>query len=107
MVLTVIPMALNVLTGVAVWMSDLSLLAKIIITIILVAKFGTYFYTALIDATDRKRSIGLVGCAVANVLLVAFFVWKAIWTAIPGCAILAVLAIVWGGISGFSFKKED
>ncbi len=107
MVLTVIPLALNALTGVTVWISDLSLAAKIIITIILVAKFGTYFYTALMDATDRTKSIGLVTCAAANVLLIAYFVWKAVWTAIPSCAILAVLAIVWGGISGFSFKKED
>lgn len=107
MVLTVIPLALNVLTGFAVWMSDLSLVAKIVITVILVAKFGTYFYTALMDGDDRQRSIGLVACATVNVLLVAFFAWKAVWTAIPGCAILAVLAIVWGGISGFSFKKED
>lgn len=107
MVLTVIPLALNILTGIAVWMSELSLFAKIIITIILVAKFGTYFYTALMDATDRKKSFGLVACATVNILLVAFFVWKAVWTAIAGCAILAILAIVWGGISGFSFKKED
>lgn len=107
MTLTVIPMALNVLTGIAVWMSELSLAAKIVITIILVAKFGTYFYTALMDATDRKKSIGLVTCAAVNVLLVAFFVWKSVWTAIPGCAILAILAVVWGSISGFSFKKED
>lgn len=107
MVLTVIPLALNVLTGVTVWMSDLSLVAKIVITVILVAKFGTYFYTALMDGNDRQRSIGLVACVVVNMLLVAFFVWEAVWTAIPGCAILAVLAIVWGGISGFSFKKED
>lgn len=107
MVLTVIPLALNVLTGITLWMSDLSLAAKIVITIILVAKFGTYFYTALMDATDRTKSIGLVTCAAANMLLTAYFVWKATWTAIPGCAILAVLAIVWGGISGFTFKKED
>lgn len=107
MVLTVIPLALNVLTGVAVWMSDLSLVAKIVITVILVAKFGTYFYTALMDGADRQRSFGLIACVVANLLLVAFFVWKAVWTAIPGCAILVILAIVWGGISGFSFKKED
>jgi len=107
MVLTVIPLALNVLTGVAVWMSNLSLVAKIVITVILVAKFGTYFYTALMDGGDRQRSFGLIACVVANLLLVAFFVWKAVWTAIPGCAVLAILAIVWGGISGFSFKKED
>lgn len=107
MVLTVIPLALNVLTGVAVWLSDLSLVSKIVITVILATKFGTYFYTALVDGDDRQRSIGLVACVVVNMLLVAFFVWKAVWTAIAGCAILAILAIVWGSISGFSFKKED
>lgn len=88
-------------------MSDLSLVAKIVTTVILIAKFGTYFYTALMDGDDRQRSIGLLICVAINVLLVAFFAWKAVWTAIAGCAILAILAIVWGSISGFSFKKED
>lgn len=107
MVLTVIPLFLNMLTGVAVWMSDLSLAAKIVITVILIAKFGVYFYTALMDDNDRHRSIGFVTCAAVNVLLIAFFVWKAVWTAIAGCVLLAVLAIVRGSISRFSFKKEE
>lgn len=107
MVLTVIPLALNTLTGIAVWMSELPLPAKILLTIILVVKFAAYFYTALMDPTDRKRSLGLVICAAVNILLVAFFVWKAVWTAIPGSTILAILAVVWGEISGFSFKKEE
>lgn len=107
MVLTVIPMALNALTCVVVWMSDLPLVSKIIITLILVAKFSTYFCTALMDASDRARSFGLVACIVANALLVAFFVWKAIWFAILPCVSLIILAVVWGSISGFTFKKED
>lgn len=107
MVLTIIPLALNALTCVTVWMSNLSMLAKIIITIILVAKFGTYFYTALMDSSDYVKAFGLVTCVIVNVLLAVFFVWKAVWFAIPGCAILTILAIVWGSISGFSFKKED
>lgn len=107
MVLTIIPLALNALTCITVWMSNLSVLAKIIITIILVAKFGTYFYIALMDSSECVKSFGLIACAIVNVLLAVFFVWKTAWLAIPGCAILTILAIVWGSISGFSFKKED
>ena len=107
MVLTTIPLALNALACVTVWISNLPLVGKIVITVILIAKFSTYFCTALMDASDRVRSFGLVSCIVANALLVAFFVWKAIWYAIFPCVVLIVLAIVWGSISGFTFKKED
>jgi len=107
MVLTTIPLALNALACVTVWMSDLPVIGKIVITVILVAKFSTYFYTALMDSSDRARSFGLISCIVANALLVAFFVWKAIWYAILPCVVLIILAIVWGSISGFTFKKED
>lgn len=107
MVLTVIPMALNALACATVWMSELSLLSKIIITVVLVAKFATYFVTALMDSSDRGRSFGLAACIAANAFLVGFFVWKAIWYAILPCVVLIILAIVWGSISGFTFKKED
>lgn len=107
MVLTIIPLALNALAGVTVWMSNLPLTGKIVITVILIAKFSTYFYTALMDSSDRARSFGLVTCILVNALLVAFFVWKAIWYAILPCVVLIILAIVWGSISGFTFKKED
>lgn len=107
MVLTTIPLALNALTCVTVWMSDLPIVSKIVITVILIAKFSTYFYTALMDASDRVRSFGLVACIVVNALLVAFFAWKATWHAVPSSVILIVLALVWGSISGFTFKKED
>ena len=107
MVLTTIPLALNALTCVTVWMSSLPLVGKIAITVILIAKLITYFCTALMDASDRARSFGLVACILANALLVAFFVWKAVWYAILPCVVLIILAIVWGSISGFTFKKED
>ena len=107
MVLTVVPLSLNIMAGIAVWMSELPLLQKLVLTAILVAKFGGYFYTVLIDSADRSRSIGLVVCAVLNVLMVGYFAWKTIWFAIPGCAVLAILAVAWGAISGFSFKKEE
>ncbi len=107
MILTVLPMSLNLITGVALWMSDLSLLPKIIITIILVAKFALYFYTALMAGSDRAKSFGLITCVAANIALVVYFVVNAVWNAILGCAALAILALVWGGISGFTFKKED
>lgn len=107
MVLTTIPLALNALACVTVWMSNLPVIGKIVITVILIAKFATYFCTALMDSSDRARSFGLVSCIIANALLIAFFIWKTVWFAIAPCAMLIILAIVWGSISGFTFKKED
>ena len=107
MVFTVIPMALNALTCVAVWMGELSSLSKIIITVVFAVKFAICFVTALMDYPDRARSFGFAACIAANALLVGFFVWKAIWYAILPCVVLIILAIVWGSISGFTFKKED
>ncbi len=107
MVLTVIPMALNVVIGVTLWLSDISLLPQIIITVILAAKYFFYLYTALLAGSGRVKSIGLLVCVAGNIVLIGYFVFAAVWNAIPGCAVLTILAIVWGSISGFTFKKED
>lgn len=107
MVLTVIPMALNVAIGVALWMSKLSLLPKILITIVFAAKFALYLYAALMAESERVTSIGLVTCTFVNVVFSVYFALASVWCAIPGCAILAILALVWGRKTGFSFKKED
>lgn len=77
-------------------MSELALISKIVITFILVAKYSAFFCTVLMDASERARFAGLTICAVVNVLLVAFFVWKGVWTAIASCAVLAVLAVAGG-----------
>lgn len=47
MPLTVIPLAINIMIGGAIWISELSITLKVIITVLLVAKFATYFYSAL------------------------------------------------------------
>lgn len=70
MVLTTIPLALNALACVTVWMSNLPVIGKIVITVILIAKFATYFCTALMDSSDRARSFGLVSCIIANALYI-------------------------------------
>lgn len=106
MVLTAIPLALNLLTGIAVWTSELSWVIKVVITIILAAKVGIYFYMGLMEASGRAKTIGLIVSVFTNVLLVAFFIWKAVWTAISGCALLAILAIIWGSLSRSSFDED-
>ncbi len=58
MPLTVIPLAINIMIGGAIWISELSTVTKVIITVILVAKFFTYFYSALMADSDLVRNIG-------------------------------------------------
>ena len=50
MVLTTIPLALNALACVTVWMSNLPVIGKII-TVIFIAKFAACFCTALMGAS--------------------------------------------------------
>ena len=107
MILITVPLALNATTGVSVWTSNLSLVSKIVITVILAVKLVIYFNTVLMDASDRKRSVGLIACVVANILLTVFFVWNAVWNVVISIVILIILAIIWGSVSGFTFKKED
>ena len=70
--ITTIALALNDAIGVTVWQSNLSLAAKIILTVLLVAKFALFFYTAWMTPSDTVGKIGAVLVSVLNIGIGAY-----------------------------------
>lgn len=106
MPLTIIPLALNILTGGAIWMSELPVTIKIIITVLIVVKFSIYFYSALMADSDIVCNIGLIICGLLNLVGVIYTAIQGIWTATIPFATLLVLLIVWRVLPTLDFSKK-
>ena len=85
--ITTIALALNVAIGVTAWQSNLSLMAKIILTILLVAKFALFFYTAWMTPSDTVGKIGAILVSILNVGI-------GIYTLIQGASFVTVTVAV-------------
>lgn len=106
MPLTVIPLTINIMIGGAIWLSELSTVAKIIITVLLVAKFFTYFYSALMADSDLVRNVGLIVCGLLNLGGIIYTAIQGIWTATIPFATLLVLLIVWRVLPTIDFSRK-
>lgn len=66
MPLTVIALAMNIMFGEAIGISELSTIMKVIVAVMLVVKFFTYFYSSLMADLDLIRNVGLIFCGQLN-----------------------------------------
>ena len=107
MPLTVIPLAINIMIGGAIWISELSTTLKVIITILLLAKFATYFYYALMADSDPVRNVGLIICGFLNLGGIIYTAIQGIWTATIPFAILLVLLVAWRVLPTMDFSRKD
>lgn len=107
MPLTVIPLAFNFVIGGAIWVSDLPTIVKVIMTILLVAKFFTYFYSAFMADSDLVRNIGLSVCGLLNLGGAVYTAIQGIWTATIPFATLLVILIVWRVLPRMDFSRKD
>lgn len=108
MPLTVIPMAINIMSGVAVWLTDLSLTAKIVVTALIVLKYAAFFYGALIaDACSAPKYIGLGMCAAINIGLLIYTIVASQWTVTIGIATTLLLLIIWSLPMIFISKEKE
>lgn len=85
--ITTIALALNVAIGFTVWQSNLSLTAKIILTVLLVVKFALFFYTAWMTPSD---TVGKVGAVLVSILNIGI----GIYTLIQGASFVTVTVAV-------------
>ena len=105
---TVIPMAINIMPGIALWMTDLSLTAKIIITALIVIKYAAFFYGALMaEACSAPKYISLGLCAVTNIGILIYTIVTSQWTVIISVATTLILLIIWSSAIVFSFEKKE
>ena len=107
MPLTVIPLAINIMIGGAIWISELPTVIKVIITVFLVAKFFTYFYSALMADSDLVRNVGLIACGILNLGGIIYTAIQGIWTATIPFATLLVLLVVWRVLPTIDFSRKD
>ena len=107
MPLTVIPLAVNIMIGSAIWISELSTTIKVIITILLVAKFFVYFYSALMEDSDLVCNVGLIVCGLLNLGGVVYTAIQGIWTATILFAALLVLLMIWRVLPTIGFSRKD
>lgn len=109
MTISTTAMALNAAIGVAVWMSELSLLAKIILTVLLVVKHVVFFYTAWMGDSEAVQKIGSVVLFLMNIGIIVYaLVCREIHIAITAAITLIMLG-VWSfsTVFDFNFKKKD
>lgn len=107
MPLTVIPLAINIMIGAVIWISELSITLKVIITVLLMAKFATYFYSALMADSDLVRNIGLIVCGLLNLGGIIYTAIQGIWTATIPFATLLVLLVAWRVLPMIDFSRKD
>lgn len=108
MPLTVIPMAINIMSGVALWLTDLSLNAKIVVTVLIVLKYAAFFYGALMaDACSAPKYISLGTCAAINIGLLIYTIVTSQWTVTIGIAITLLLLIIWSLPMIFISKEKE
>lgn len=105
---TVIPMAINIMSGIALWMTDLSLTTKIIITALIVLKYAAFFYGALIaDVSSPSKYISLGFCAVTNIGILIYTIVTSQWTVTISVATTLLLLIIWSLPMIFISKEKE
>ena len=106
MPLTTIPLAINIIFGGAIWISELPTTMKVIITVLLVVKFFTYFYSVLMADSDLVRNVGLTVCGLLNLGGIVYTAIQGIWTATIPFATLLVILIVWRVLPAIDFSRK-
>ncbi len=107
MPLTVIPMILNTMSCIGLWISELPLTAKITITIMAVLKYAAFFYSALMCEVGIKKYIGLSLCAALNIGILVYLIIQSQWNILIGFAVCLLLLIVWTLAAVCNFNKKE
>lgn len=70
--ITTIALALNIAIGVTVWQSELGLIAQIVLTVLLIAKFTLFFYTAWMSSSNGFQKAGAIALIVLNFAIIVY-----------------------------------
>ena len=107
MPLTIIPMILNTMSCIGLWISGLSTIAKITITILTVLKYSAFFYSALMCEMGIKKYIGISLCAALNIGILVYLLIQAQWNVMIGFAVCLLLLIIWTLAAVFNIDKKE
>ncbi len=106
--ITTIAMALNIAIGASAWLSDISLMAKIIITVVAVVKFSLFFYTAwMSDGNDRIRKIGMAILVVLNIGIIAYSLFSCTYPITLTVSGTLIMLLIWAFATVFDFSSKS
>lgn len=91
----VIPLLINMLIGGALWMSEISIALKVVLTIVIVVKFSITVYSGLFCENNYLKIGGFIGCLLLNVLLMIFGIVHGIIEVVIPSVVLIVMFFIW------------
>ena len=91
----VIPLLINMLIGGALWMSEISIALKVVLTIVIVVKFSITVYSGLFCENNFLKIGGFIGCFLLNALLMIFGMVHGIVQVLIPSIILIVMFFIW------------
>lgn len=95
MPIIVLPLGLNVLILLLTWVSQFSLLVKMLITALVVVKFSLYLYSAIGSYSDWLEITGLVVVPLFNGTIIVYGIVYNIMTMVLPAVTLVVLFLIW------------
>lgn len=104
MPITTSAIGLNVAIGIGVWMSQLPVSARIVLTAVLVGKFFLHFFTVWISDEEKVRKSGTIICIVLNIAIIIYSVLMREFYIVLSTAILLVALLVWSFAAIFDFE---
>ena len=105
MLFSVMPMAISVLIGFMLWVSDLSIWIKLICTIALMIQYILFCIARFHFGVSFMRYIGISICLVLNMTGVVYFSYLALWNLVGLFVFMLVLEGIWCYGALFSFEK--
>lgn len=106
MPLTMVSLAFNLVIGTAFWLSELSVVWKGIITVLLVAKFLICFYAVFVAEPTFARDFALGICGLLNLCGAVYALFQGVWVAAVMLIALLVLLIGWRVLPTIHFLRK-
>lgn len=101
-------LALNIILGIAVWLSGLSAAAKILVTVLLVGKTLLFLYSQQ-AGTDGLRKAGAASCIALNGGLTAYGLGTGEYRIAVSALLLLIPLVIWSlaTVFDFPFRKTN
>jgi len=103
MPITTASLAVNFTVGWSVWTSQLPLIAKSVLTAVLIGKYILFCCSVWVDAKDRTRKCEIAICVALNAFVAGYALYNhELLTAISAGTLLTVL-LIWAFACVFNF----
>lgn len=107
MPITTIPLVFNLITGMMIWYSDVPTSAKIILTVLVVAKYLLFFFIALISESDFTKRIGVIVGVALNAAVISIALANSVSIIAVSTGVTLGLLLLWYIVTSFSISKGE